>query len=127
MSIPADSHVHTVWRVAMDTLDPDDHLAGLARDSQLHPPSFDATGNLHEVEECHDRYSDLRILSGLELGEPHRHREAVAEVLASGAFDRVLGSLHSLADGAEYCEPTWRAECAVSRAHRGGRCDPEAL
>lgn len=97
---------HTVWRVAMDALDPDDHLARVSRDGQLHPPSFDATGYLHEVEECRDRYPELRILSGLELGEPHRHREAVAQVLAAGTFDRVLGSLHSLADGDGYAEPT---------------------
>lgn len=96
---------HTVWRVAMDALGPDDHLARLARDGHLRPPPFDAAGYLNEVEECRDRYPDLHILSGLELGEPHRHREAVAEVLAAGTFDRVLGSLHSLADGAGFAEP----------------------
>lgn len=97
---------HTVWRVAMEELDPDDHLARLARDGRLHPPGFDAAGYLQEVEECRERYPALRILSGLELGEPHRHPEAVAEMMAAGTFDRVLGSLHSLADGAEYAEPT---------------------
>lgn len=96
---------HTVWRVAMEELGPDDHLAQLSRDGLLHPPAFDAEGYLQEVEECRGRYPTLRILSGLEVGEPHRHPEEVAELLAAGTFDRVLGSLHSLADGAQYAEP----------------------
>ncbi len=96
---------HTVWRVAMDDLDDDDHLARLVRAGLLHPPPFDAAGYLAEVAECRERYPELRILSGLELGEPHRHPEAVAALLAAGTFDRVLGSLHSLADDGEYAEP----------------------
>ncbi|KRF34179.1 PHP domain-containing protein [Nocardioides sp. Soil805] len=96
---------HTVWRVAMEELDPGDHLAQVARDGLLHPPAFDAAGYLQEVEECRERYPGLRILSGLELGEPHRHPEVVAGLLARGTFDRVLGSLHSLADGGQYAEP----------------------
>lgn len=96
---------HTVWRVATTGLDPDHHLARLAERGLLHPPAFDATGYLAEVEECRARYPDLTILSGVELGEPHRHGAAVAKVLATGSFDRVLGSLHSLADGGDYAEP----------------------
>lgn len=96
---------HTVWRVAMKGLDPDHHLARLAREGQLHPPRFDAAGYLLEVQQCRERYPGLRVLSGLELGEPHRHPEAVAEVMRAGTFDRVLGSLHSLPDGDEYAEP----------------------
>ena len=97
---------HTVWRVATEKLEPDDHLAILARDGHLHPPRFDAVGYLQEVQECRERYPELRILSGLELGEPHRHPAAVAELMGTGSFDRILGSLHSLPDGAEYAEPT---------------------
>jgi ADP-ribose pyrophosphatase YjhB (NUDIX family) len=47
----------------------------------------------------------LRILSGLELGEPHRHPEQVAAVLRAGRFDRVLGSVHTLPDRGGYAEP----------------------
>lgn len=96
---------HTVWRVAMDDLDPDDHLARLAQDGRLHPPRFDASGYLAAVEECREQYRDLRILSGLELGEPHRHADAVGAVLRTGTFERVLGSLHTLRDRDEYGEP----------------------
>ena len=48
------------------------------------------------MQRCRDRFPDLHVLSGVELGEPHWHADAVAGVLASGAFERVLGSLHSL-------------------------------
>ncbi|MEV6930266.1 hypothetical protein AB0M46_38090 [Dactylosporangium sp. NPDC051485] len=44
-------------------------------------------------------------VSGLELGEPHRHASACANVLRSGQFDRVLGSLHTLPDRGGFAEP----------------------
>lgn len=97
---------HTIWRVAMKSLSPDDHLARMAEGGLLHPPAFDVAGYLAEIDECRSRYPDLRILSGLELGEPHRHETAVGAVLAAGEFDRVLGSVHSLVSGDEYAEPT---------------------
>lgn len=96
---------HTTWTVALDALEPDDHLATLAEDGRLTPPPFDAEGYLAAIERCRARYPDLRILSGLELGEPHWHSSSVREVLASGSFDRVLGSLHCLPDGEGHAEP----------------------
>jgi histidinol-phosphatase (PHP family) len=39
------------------------------------------------------------------MGEPHRHPHACAQVLATGQFDRVLGSLHSLPDRGSFAEP----------------------
>jgi histidinol-phosphatase (PHP family) len=50
-------------------------------------------------------FPDLRILSGLELGEPHWHEEAVNRVLTAGTFDRIIGSLHCLPDGDQFREP----------------------
>ncbi|MBA2774344.1 MAG: PHP domain-containing protein [Nocardioidaceae bacterium] len=96
---------HTVWRVALDQVDPDDLLARLTEDGELHPPAFDAAGYLAAVEKCRERFPGLTVLSGLELGEPHRHAHQVAQVMGSGRFDRVLGSVHSLADGEGYAEP----------------------
>ena len=97
---------HTVWRVAAEDLAPDNHLLRMSDHGLLHPPAFDAEGYLSAIEECRDRFPDLRILSGLELGEPHRHRSQVSAVLASGEFDRLLGSIHSLKLGdAEHAEP----------------------
>ncbi|MEV4115615.1 PHP domain-containing protein [Nonomuraea sp. NPDC049695] len=97
---------HTVWTVALDALAPNDHLATLSTpDGLLTPPEFDATGYLEEIERCRERFPNLRILSGLEVGEPHRHAAAIAKVLSAGRFDRVLGSLHCLPDGDGFSEP----------------------
>ena len=68
---------HTVWTVALDALDASDHLAALATpDGLLTPPEFDASGYLEAIERCRERFPSLRILSGLEMGEPHWHAEA---------------------------------------------------
>jgi histidinol-phosphatase (PHP family) len=97
---------HTVWTVAVGALDPGDHLASLAApDGTLTPPRFDAHGYVEAIERCRERFPDLRILSGLELGEPHWHAEAITKVLGTGRFDRILGSLHCLPDGDGFAEP----------------------
>jgi histidinol-phosphatase (PHP family) len=71
----------------------------------LRAPDFDADGYLACVESCRARYPGLRILTGLEVGQPHLHGPEVAGVLRAGRFDRVLGSLHCLPDGDELAEP----------------------
>jgi histidinol-phosphatase (PHP family) len=58
--------------------------------------SLDVDGYLESIERCRDQFPDLRILSGIEAGEPHHFAGSVAAVLRSGTFDRVLGSLHSI-------------------------------
>jgi histidinol-phosphatase (PHP family) len=57
---------------------------------------LDLAGYLACIERCRSRFPDLRILSGVELGEPHRFPEATAAVLAAGPLDRVLGSVHCI-------------------------------
>jgi len=54
-------------------------------------------GYLASIEECRHRFRSLRILTGVEAGEPHLFAGSVRAVLAAGRFDRVLGSLHALA------------------------------
>lgn len=49
-----------------------------------------------DVARCREEFPDLRILSGIEAGEPHLFPASVAAVLASGDFERVLGSLHGI-------------------------------
>jgi histidinol-phosphatase (PHP family) len=97
---------HTVWRVELQGVYASDHLTAIAApDGMLTPPAFDAVGYLEAIEHCRDRFPGLRILSGLELGEPHRHAEACAKVLAAGRFDHVLGSVHALPDQGVFAEP----------------------
>ena len=55
---------------------------------------LDAAGYLEEVDRCRRLFPGLRILSGVELGEPHRFPDETAATLAAGGFDRVLGSVH---------------------------------
>jgi len=97
---------HTVWRIALQGPYAMDNLSALAdADGLLTPPAFDAVGYLEAIERCRERFPGLRILSGLELGEPHRHADQIAEILAVGRFDRLLGSLHTLPDRGGFAEP----------------------
>lgn len=104
---------HTVWTVAVEGPFASDYLTGLATpEGRLTPPKFDAYGYLEAIEECRDRFPGLRILSGVEMGEPHWHAAAATEVLGAGRFDRVLGSLHCLPlpDGDGFTEPPGQYE-----------------
>jgi histidinol-phosphatase (PHP family) len=97
---------HTVWRVASEGPYVMDHLTSMAdQEGRLTPPAFDAAGYLDAIERCRELFPDLRILSGLEMGEPHRHAEECATILAAGRFDLVLGSLHTLPDRGAFAEP----------------------
>jgi histidinol-phosphatase (PHP family) len=69
-------------------------------DGRFNPPPLDVDGYLASLEACRDRFPNLRILSGVELGEPHWFAAEVHNLLAAGEFDRILGSQHSfLVDG----------------------------
>lgn len=80
--------------------------AGLvSSDGLLTPPPLDLTGYLECLQRCRDQFPGLRILSGVELGEPHWHATAAAALLQAGQFDRVLGSLHCLRVDGHAMEP----------------------
>src|SRR5262245_35376538 len=55
---------------------------------------LDVAAYLEEVERCRTLFRDLRVLSGFELGQPHRFPAETAAVLAAGPVDRILGSVH---------------------------------
>ena len=100
---------YTVWTVgpeALAKLQGDDPVA-LLSDTQgrVTPPAFDVAGYLGTVERCRTVFPELTILSGLEIGEPHWHAGAVDAVLASGTFDRIIGSLHCLHEADGFREP----------------------
>lgn len=60
------------------------------------PPPLDLDGYLESVERCRDLFPGLRILTGVELGEPHWHDDWSADLVKAGGFERVLASLHSM-------------------------------
>jgi histidinol-phosphatase (PHP family) len=98
---------HTVWTLDLGHLAPGAYLAQLATPAGfLTPPRFDAAGYLEAVDRCRAQFPGLRILSGMEIGEPHRHADALAGLLRAGTFDRLLGSLHCLPDRGGFAEPT---------------------
>jgi histidinol-phosphatase (PHP family) len=57
---------------------------------------LDVTGYMASIEECRQRFPGLRILSGVEAGEPHLFGASVGAIVGGHAFDRVLGSLHAV-------------------------------
>jgi histidinol-phosphatase (PHP family) len=79
--------------------------------------SVDITGYHDAIERCRARFKDLRILSGVELGEPHWFPEETAAVLAAGKLDRVLGSIHCVRlNGREVDASQFRFEPVANQA-----------
>lgn len=76
---------------------------------RLDTAGYDAT-----IERCRELFPSLRILSGVELGEPHRFRAEAEEVLGSGPHDVILASVH--------CAPV---EGELTDASRPGLLRPE--
>ncbi len=80
--------------------DPDKHDEEVARPALVaerpRVAPLDVEGYSADVARCRDEFPDLRILSGMEAGEPHLFRASVETVLSAGDFDRVLGSLHGV-------------------------------
>lgn len=87
---------YTTWAALAGDVEEPELRAFLAPDGTVRPPVLDLTGYLEQLQRCRDRFPELRILSGVELGEPHRQSAVAAAFLHAGRFDRVLGSLHCL-------------------------------
>ena len=66
-------------------------------DGRWDPPPLDTVAYLDCVARCRQKFPGLRILTGMELGEPHWHEAEVKALPGIGEFDRLLGSVHSLA------------------------------
>ncbi len=64
--------------------------------SSLEP--LDVEGYSASVEECRERFPELRVVSGIEAGEPHLFPGSLGDVLRRGSFERVLGSLHAVVE-----------------------------
>jgi histidinol-phosphatase (PHP family) len=84
----------TVW-----TEDDRASAEGLTHRHPAHQLPIDAEGYAAELAEVRDRFPDLRVLAGVEAGEPHLFSASVAAHLRTAPADRILGSLHSMPDG----------------------------
>jgi histidinol-phosphatase (PHP family) len=69
---------------------------GLLGRRPAHQLPIDVEGYFAELAEVRERFPELRILSGVETGEPHLFAASVGAHLADAPVDRILGSLHSL-------------------------------
>src|SRR4051794_11710116 len=90
-SIGFTEHVdHTVWTASVTGLAtvPADHPVAILADAagRVTPPAFDANGYLLSIERCRERFPDLRILSGVELGEPHGMARPFSRCSRSGSL-----------------------------------------
>ncbi len=65
---------------------------------KVHPDQYcvDIAGYLDAVERCRARFKNLRIHTGVELGEPHWFPDETERVLSAGRLDHVLGSVHCI-------------------------------
>jgi histidinol-phosphatase (PHP family) len=91
----------------------------ISDDNLFRPPPLNVEGYLAGIERCRDRFPGLRILTGVELGEPHVFAKEVRLLLAGAHFDRRIGSLHTLTlDGHSYeatrLYESWPAELGPS-------------
>ncbi len=91
----------TAWRIPREAIVtmPKKFQEMVRADGTLLPPPLDVESYFSCVEECRSRFPGLRVLSGLELGEPHWHSQKVEQLIGHRVFDRVLGSIHSLREG----------------------------
>lgn len=129
MPLPPDLHVHTEWswdaprghmersceralEVGLPAIAFTEHADWAIVHEGQH--SVDIAGYHDAVERCRVRFPNLRILTGVELGEPHRFRRETAEILAAGPLDQVLGSVHSVrVDGRLLDASQFRSEQGV--------------
>jgi len=60
--------------------------------------ALDVAAHLERLLRCQQAFPGLVIWSGLEISEPHWHPREVAEVVAAVSPQRVIASVHALAD-----------------------------
>lgn len=111
MPLPTDLHVHTEWswdaargsmekscqralEIGLPAIAFTEHADWAIVHQGQHP--VDIHGYLDAIDQCRVRFPGLRIMTGVELGEPHWFPEETAAVLAAGRLDVVLGSIHSI-------------------------------
>jgi histidinol-phosphatase (PHP family) len=89
------------WTVRPEDLEDYPHLKPFVGPdgTSLTPPDLDLEGYRESLARCRERFPSLRVITGVELGEPHWNAEAVSALLRAGGFERVLGSLHCLRIG----------------------------
>ena len=111
----------TGWLIEPEDL-PDRLRPLISDDGVLTPPLLSAEGYLDSVARCRGKFPELRILTGVEYGQPHLDEAHARQVIDLDALDRVNGSLHTIPvtdePGAARSEPStlyrrWPADQVV--------------
>jgi histidinol-phosphatase (PHP family) len=109
--LPPDLHVHTEWswdaplghmersceraiEVGLSAIAFTEHADWALVHENQRP--VEIAGYFDAIERCRAKFKGLRILTGVELGEPHWFPHETAEVLAAGPLDHVHGSIHCI-------------------------------
>jgi histidinol-phosphatase (PHP family) len=67
---------------------------------------LDAEGYFESIERMRAEFPDLRILTGVEFGQPHLYEAQARRIVDLARFDRINGSLHTLDLGDGRAEPS---------------------
>src|ERR1700694_4207487 len=111
VSLPPDLHVHTEWswdaprghmeqsceraiEVGLPAIAFTEHADWALVHEGQH--AVDIHGYFDAIERCRSKFKNLRILTGVELGEPHWFPQETAQILGAGPLDRVHGSIHCI-------------------------------
>lgn len=74
-------------------------------DGLMQPPPLDVAGYLDSIDRCRHALPNLRVLTGVEFGQPHLDRLTADALLDLSALDRINGSLHTLPFAGHRSEP----------------------
>lgn len=94
----------TVWRAGREEF-PEADWPFINAEGYLIPPPLKVDGYFDAIEQCRHEFPNLRILTGVEWGQPHLSERQARELVDLELFDRINGSLHTLIDGQDRAEP----------------------
>lgn len=83
------------WRIDPDDM-ADEVRSLITDDGRLEPTQLDVGGYLDSIERCRHDFPGLRILTGVEYGQPHLFDDQARALVDLDSLDRVNGSLHTL-------------------------------
>lgn len=89
----------------IDREDVEEQQQKLITDGRLEPTPLDVAGYLEAIERCRYEFPGLRILTGVEYGQPHLFDDQAAALVDLRSLDRVNGSLHTLEIDGDRAEP----------------------
>ena len=92
------------WRTTSDDLMPHQRSL-LSADGYVDPPRLNVLGYFDCIDRCRRKFPELRILTGVEFGQPHLFAEPARQLLDFSKVDRINGSLHTLQIGDDRSEP----------------------